>query len=184
MSGAVTLPPLFCGAELKAPMSGRDFLTAAVAGYEVGPRVGNVYGTEHIVQGWHSGATVAFFRRRGRRGRIDSFRRQGGARARHRGHAVGRAMRSHSAHGQAHARRPLGAERTLCRALRKTNSAESPTCSKSQIWWILHHFRVSQDRFDLSELTSGLGERFETMRIALKFYSCVAPTTPVSMRSA
>jgi aconitate decarboxylase len=34
-------------------------------------------------------------------------------------------------------------------------------------------FSRSQDRFNLSELTSGLGERFETMRIALKFYSCV-----------
>jgi 2-methylcitrate dehydratase PrpD len=34
-------------------------------------------------------------------------------------------------------------------------------------------FSRSLDRFNLSELTSGLGERFETMRIALKFYSCV-----------
>jgi 2-methylcitrate dehydratase PrpD len=34
-------------------------------------------------------------------------------------------------------------------------------------------FSRSQDRFRLAELTSGLGERFETMGIALKFYSCV-----------
>ncbi len=34
-------------------------------------------------------------------------------------------------------------------------------------------FSRSQDRFDLAELTSGLGTQFETMRIALKFYSCV-----------
>jgi aconitate decarboxylase len=34
-------------------------------------------------------------------------------------------------------------------------------------------FSRSQDRFDLKELTSGLGERFETMGVALKFYSCV-----------
>ena len=34
-------------------------------------------------------------------------------------------------------------------------------------------FSRSTDRFNLSELTSGFGERFETMRIALKFYSCV-----------
>jgi 2-methylcitrate dehydratase PrpD len=38
--GAVTLPPLFAVAELKPGMSGREFLRAAVAGYEVGPRVG------------------------------------------------------------------------------------------------------------------------------------------------
>ena len=34
-------------------------------------------------------------------------------------------------------------------------------------------FSRSQDRFDLDELSAGLGERFETMGIALKFYSCV-----------
>jgi 2-methylcitrate dehydratase PrpD len=34
-------------------------------------------------------------------------------------------------------------------------------------------FSRSQDRFDLAKLSSGLGERFETMGIALKFYSCV-----------
>src|SRR5437899_5588086 len=34
-------------------------------------------------------------------------------------------------------------------------------------------FSRSQDRFDLAALSAGLGERFETMRISLKFYSCV-----------
>jgi aconitate decarboxylase len=34
-------------------------------------------------------------------------------------------------------------------------------------------FSRSQARFDRNELSAGLGERFETMGIALKFYSCV-----------
>src|SRR5439155_23323529 len=34
-------------------------------------------------------------------------------------------------------------------------------------------FSRSTDRFDRAELVAGLGERFETMRISLKFYSCV-----------
>src|SRR5713226_6312071 len=59
--GAVTLPPLLAVAELRPGMSGRDLLTAAVAGYEIGPRVGMCMGQEHIVQGWHSGATVGVF---------------------------------------------------------------------------------------------------------------------------
>ena len=59
--GAVTLPALFAVAELRPGMSGRDFLTAAVAGYEIGPRVGMCMGQEHIGQGWHSGATVGVF---------------------------------------------------------------------------------------------------------------------------
>jgi 2-methylcitrate dehydratase PrpD len=35
-------------------------------------------------------------------------------------------------------------------------------------------FSRSHDRFNLAELTAGLGERFETFGVALKFYSCVA----------
>ena len=34
-------------------------------------------------------------------------------------------------------------------------------------------FSRSTDRFNMDELTAALGERFETMRISLKFYSCV-----------
>jgi aconitate decarboxylase len=34
-------------------------------------------------------------------------------------------------------------------------------------------FSRSSDRFDRARLVQGLGEEFETMRIALKFYSCV-----------
>ena len=34
-------------------------------------------------------------------------------------------------------------------------------------------FSRSNDRFDLAQLSAGLGERFETMRISLKFYACV-----------
>ena len=34
-------------------------------------------------------------------------------------------------------------------------------------------FSRSQDRFDLAALSAGLGERYETMRVSLKFYACV-----------
>src|SRR5262249_57747598 len=59
--GAVTLAALTRVAESPAELSGRDFLAAAVAGYEIGPRVGKCMGQEHIGQGWHSGATVGVF---------------------------------------------------------------------------------------------------------------------------
>jgi len=55
------VPALVAVAELRRGMSGREFLTAAVAGYEVGPRVGLCMGQEHIAQGWHSGATLGVF---------------------------------------------------------------------------------------------------------------------------
>jgi 2-methylcitrate dehydratase PrpD len=46
-------------------------------------------------------------------------------------------------------------------------------------------FSRSNDRFNLEELTDGLGERFETLRISLKMYSCVGTnhTTLDSIRS-
>ena len=59
--GAVTLPPLIAVAETHALLSGEDFITAALAGYEIGPRVGLCMGPQHIGQGWHSGATVGVF---------------------------------------------------------------------------------------------------------------------------
>ena len=59
--GAVTLPALIAVAESHADLTGQEFLAAAVAGYEIGPRVGRCMGQEHIGQGWHSGATVGVY---------------------------------------------------------------------------------------------------------------------------
>jgi 2-methylcitrate dehydratase PrpD len=46
-------------------------------------------------------------------------------------------------------------------------------------------FSRSKDRFNLNEITSGLGKRFETMQVSLKFYSCVSTnhTTLDAIRS-
>src|SRR5262245_23088855 len=55
--GAIVLPPLMPIAETRAGMTGKEFMTAAVAGYEIGPRIGLCMGNEHVAQGWHSGAT-------------------------------------------------------------------------------------------------------------------------------
>src|ERR1700682_1790611 len=39
-------------------------------------------------------------------------------------------------------------------------------------------FSRSQDRFRLDELSAGLGERFETLRVSLQFYSFVGSNHP------
>ena len=59
--GAVVLPSLISITEMRPGMSGREFITAAVAGYEIGPRVGLCMRPDHIAQGWHSGATLGVF---------------------------------------------------------------------------------------------------------------------------
>ena len=90
--GAVVLPALIPLAEMKPGMSGREFLTAAAAGYEIGPRVGLCMGPAHIASGWHSGRDARrVLRRRGRRARAQARRRENRARARHRRHAGRRA---------------------------------------------------------------------------------------------
>jgi aconitate decarboxylase len=173
--GAVTLPPLLAIAELKAGMSGREFVRAAVAGYEVGPRVGMCMGQEHIVQGWHSGATVGVFSAAA--GAAAGLKlpaekvvhalgiagtQSAGLMAAQFGAMVKRMHAGRSAQSGLYA--ALLAENGFTGIMNVFESEYGGFCTT---------FSRSQDRFDLSELTSGLGERFETMRIALKFYSCV-----------
>jgi 2-methylcitrate dehydratase PrpD len=56
-SASLLIPALLAtAAHVRRPVSGRDFLLGAVAGFEVGPRVGYALGgTEMLSRGWHSG---------------------------------------------------------------------------------------------------------------------------------
>src|SRR5687767_6390859 len=58
--GSETIPALVAVAELKSGISGKKFLAAAVAGYEIGPRVGLCMGQGHLAQGWHCGTKGVF----------------------------------------------------------------------------------------------------------------------------
>jgi 2-methylcitrate dehydratase PrpD len=173
--GAVTLPALIAIAESHTPLSGRDFLTAAVAGYEIGPRVGRCMGQEHIGQGWHSGATLGVFSAAAgaARGlRLDPDRTV---------HALG--IAGTQAAGLMAAQ--YGAMVKRMHAGRSSQSGlYGALLAKAGFTGILDVFEApyggfcttfsrSQDRFNLDELDSGLGEKFETMGVALKFYSCV-----------
>ncbi len=175
--GAVTLPALIAVAETrKQPMTGRDFLTAAVAGYEIGPRVGMCMGQEHIAQGWHSGATLGVFSAAAGAARGLGLPEDLTV------HALGIAGTQSSGlmavqYG-AMAKR-LHAGRAAQSGLYGALFAEAGFTGildvfESDYGGFCTTFSRSHDRFDISELTGGLGERFETMRIALKFYCCVA----------
>ncbi|MGB9069048.1 MAG: MmgE/PrpD family protein [Candidatus Acidiferrales bacterium] len=173
--GAVTLPALISVAEIRPGMSGCDFLTAAVAGYEIGPRVGMCMGQEHIGQGWHSGATVGVFSAAA--GAAAGLRlseeqtvhalgiagtQSAGLMAAQYGSMVKRMHAGRSAQSGLYS--ALLAEAGFTGIVNVFESEYGGFCST---------FSRSQDRFNLAELTSGLGERFETMSISLKFYSCV-----------
>lgn len=56
-SAAVVIPSLMACAEDLGGVSGRRFLLAAIAGFEVGPRVGMaLHGAQMLSRGWHSGS--------------------------------------------------------------------------------------------------------------------------------
>jgi aconitate decarboxylase len=173
--GAVTLPALIAAAELRPGMSGRDFLRAAVAGYEIGPRVGLCMGPEHIGQGWHSGATVGVFSAAA--GAAAALRlsvdqvvhalgiagtQAAGLMAAQYGAMVKRMHAGRAAQSGLYG--ALLAQAGFTGILDVFESPYGGFCTT---------FSRSQDRFNLTELTSGLGERFETFGVALKFYSCV-----------
>jgi len=173
--GAVTLPALLAVAESHAQLSGRDLLTAAVAGYEIGPRVGLCMGPEHIGQGWHSGATVGVF------SAASGAAAALGLSPEQTVHALGiagtQAAGLMAAQFGAMVKR-MHAGRSAQSGLYGTLLAEQGFTGivdvfESPYGGFCTTFSRSTDRFNLDELSWELGRQWETKRISLKFYSCV-----------
>ena len=173
--GAVVLPALVSITEMKPGMSGREFLTAAVAGYEIGPRVGLCMGPEHIAQGWHSGATLGVFSAAAGAARglkLDTDRtvhalgiagtQAAGLMAAQYGAMVKRMHAGRSSQSGLYG--ALLAAGGFTGILNVLESEYGGFCTT---------FSRSNDRFNLNELTAGFGTTWQTMGVALKFYACV-----------
>src|SRR5687767_5343237 len=173
--GAVVLPALIAVSELRPGMSGREFLTAAVAGYEIGPRVGICMGPEHIAQGWHSGATLGVFSAAAGAARglkLDADKtvhalgiagtQASGLMAAQYGAMVKRMHAGRASQSGLYG--ALFAEAGFTGILNVLESEYGGYCTT---------FSRSTDRFNLKELTAGLGSTWQTMGVALKFYACV-----------
>lgn len=173
--GAVVIPALLAIAERKGDMSGREFLTAAVAGYEIGPRVGLCMGPAHIASGWHSGATLGVFSSAAGAARglkLDADRTV---------HALG--IAGTQAAGLMAAQ--FGAMVKRMHAGRSSQSGlygalfaaagftGIVNVLESEYGGFCTAMSQSKDQFDLKELTAGFGSVWQTMGVALKFYSCV-----------
>ncbi len=173
--GAVVLPALISIAETRGNLSGRDFITAAVAGYEIGPRVGLCMGPEHIGQGWHSGATLGVF------SAAAGAARGLGLDVEKTVHALGIAGTQSSGlmaaqYGAMVKRMHAGraSQSGLYGALFAENGLTGiVNVLESEYGGFCTTFSRSTDRFNLEELTAGLGTTWQTMGVALKFYSCV-----------
>ena len=173
--GAVVLPPLIAVTETRRGMSGKEFLTAAVAGYEVGPRVGMCMGTDHVAQGWHSGATVGVFSAaagaaRGLKLDVDKTvhalgiagTQAAGLLAAQYGAMVKRMHAGRAAQSGLYG--ALFADAGFTGIINVFESEYGGYCTT---------FSRSKDRFELDELTAGFGSVWQTMGVGLKFYSCV-----------
>src|SRR6266850_2406017 len=173
--GAVVLPALLAVAELRRGLDGREFLAAAVAGYEIGPRVGLCMGPQHIGQGWHSGATVGVF---------------AAAAAASRGLRLGADKTVHALGiaGTQAAGLMAAQYGAMVKRMHAGRSSQSglygALLAKAGFTGIRDVFEApyggfcttfsrSHDRFRLAELTAGFGSIWQTMGVALKFYSCV-----------
>src|SRR5207302_8845187 len=141
---------------------------AAVAGYEVGPRVGLCMGPEHIGQGWHSGATVGVFSAAAAAARglaLDTEKtvhalgiagtQSCGLMAAQYGAMVKRMHAGRAAQSGLYA--ALLAEAGFTGIVDVFECAYGGFCTT---------FSRSHDRFRLGELTAGPGERIETMGVA------------------
>jgi 2-methylcitrate dehydratase PrpD len=173
--GAVTLPPLLAVTEIRPGLSGRDFLRAAVAGYEIGPRVGKCMGPQHIGQGWHSGATVGVFSAVS--GAAAALRLTGDQAVHALGIAGTQAAGLMAAQYGAMVKR-MHAGRAAQSGLYGALLAEAGFTGITDVFespygGFCTTFSRSNDRFNLDELSWELGRQWETMRISLKFYSCV-----------
>ncbi|HEV2522246.1 MAG TPA: MmgE/PrpD family protein [Candidatus Acidoferrales bacterium] len=174
--GAVTLPSLLAVTEIRPGITGRDFLTAAVAGYEIGPRVGRCMGEEHIGQGWHSAATVGVFSSAAAAAAALRLTKEQTV------HALGIAGTQSAGlmaaqYGSMVLRMHTGrsAQSGLYGGLLAANGFTGiVNVFESDYGGFCTTFSRSHDRFNLAELTAGLGSRFETMQVSLKFYSCVS----------
>jgi aconitate decarboxylase len=174
-TGCVVLPALISIAETRRGVSGKQFLAAAVAGYEIGPRVSICMGPEHIAQGWHSGATVGVFAAAAGAARGLKLNAEKTV------HALGIAgtqasglmaaqfgsmvKRMHA--GRASQSGLYGAQFADAGFTGITNVFES------EYGGFCTTFSRSTNRFKLDQLTAGLGSVWQTMGVALKFYACV-----------
>ena len=174
--GSTTLPAVVALAEVKSGLTGKNFLTAAVAGYEIGPRVGMTMGPNHLGQGWHSGATVGAFAGSAASasalglneaqtidalGIAGTF--AGGIMAVQYGSMVKRMNHGRSAQNG-----------LTAGMLASVGYTGIKNVFESEYGGFCTTFSRERDWIKWEELTKGLGENWETMMDSLKFYSAAA----------
>ena len=175
---AIVLPAVFAAAEHIGieKVSGRTLLTAIIAGFEVGPRVGLcMNGDQMIIKGWHSPGIFGPFAASVAAGIVL------GLDAEQQFHALG--IAGTQASGLMAAQFGSMVKRMQCAKNAQSGlyaallAAEGFTgiadVFDQPYGGYCTTFSQTKDGFDLSELSAGLGSRWETMRIDLKRHAAL-----------
>jgi aconitate decarboxylase len=177
-SCAVVLPAAIAVSELlgTAKVSGEQLLTAAIAGFEVGPRVGHcMNGNRMLTKGWHSPGIFGPFPAATAAGRILGLDSDAMV------HALGiagpQAAGLMSSQFGSMVKRMLSAKAAQSGVYSALLAANGFTgvidIFEESYGGYCTTFTQTPDQFDLPALTDGLGERWETMRISIKRHSTV-----------
>lgn len=169
---SITVPIALGYAEMQGGLSGAEMLTAIVAGYEVGTRVGNAATTQLFLNGFHPQGTTGSFAAGATAGKLLGLSAAGmhhtlgiagslaaGLMAAQEGAMVKRLHAGRAAQGGVQA--ALLASRGFTGI---TEILEAPYGG----------FLSSLAREpDMSRLTDGLGRQWETLQVGFKMYPCV-----------
>jgi 2-methylcitrate dehydratase PrpD len=177
-SCAVVLPAAIAAAEMIGAdkVSGERLLTAIIAGFEVGPRVGLcMNGNKMLAKGWHTPGIFGPFPAAMAAGTVLSLNERqlfqslgiagpqaGGILATQFGSMVKRILSAKASQS--------GLYSALLAAEGFTGIED---VFEQEYGGYCTTFTQSKDQFDLSALTDGLGSRWETMRISIKRHACV-----------
>jgi aconitate decarboxylase len=176
---AVVLPAVFAAAEFIGveEVNGERLLTAIIAGFELGPRVGLcMNGDVMMVKGWHAPGIFGPFAAAAGAGVIL------GLSAEQMFHALG--IAGPQAAGLMAAQFGSMVKRMLCgknsqsglyaAMLAREGFTGIENVFEQDYGGYCTTFSQTKDEFDLTQLSDGLGTRWETMRITLKRFCCSA----------
>ena len=169
---ATALPAALALAEARPGTTGRDLVTALVAGYEVGIRAGMAAGTQLLLRGFHPTGTTGAIAAAVAAGRLIGL------------DAVG--MRDAIGIGATQGAGLMAAQfESMAKRMHAGRAAQSGVYAAELaargfvgIEGVLEHdyggflAAFSGDGAEPSLLTAGLGETFETLKIGFKRYSC------------
>jgi 2-methylcitrate dehydratase PrpD len=178
---ANVVPAALSCSDLIDGVSGAELLTAIITGFEVGPRVGMCVGAARILErGWHGGAVVGIFGAAAAGGRVLGLTKGQMI------HALGiagtqaaglmAAQYGSMVKRMHHGKSPQGG--FYAAALARNGYTGIENVFEEPYGGYCSTFTGSLAGCDLSQLTDGLGTRYEVDRIKLKSYSCNGSVHP------